>query len=233
MPRDGKIAYSRSPDPDGPEWEESMDELKRRVVRATQIHTCSTNACLRYDRHGRMTCKRRAPWPISAEETVDEAGNWSPKRTYGYMNNFCPAVTTTLLCNNDIKFLTNGKDTKDVMWYTTAYATKKQSKNNNVSALMAKALMYHESHSENMTNIMDRNRLLIFQCQQAINREMELSGPQVMSYIMGHGDSIQSHHYVPVYWTALQRKVESTFPEINEVNLYRYESLVWYALQRS
>ncbi|KAG9311369.1 hypothetical protein JVU11DRAFT_8476 [Chiua virens] len=130
------------------------------------------------------------------------------------MNNFCPAITTTLFCNNDIKLLTNGEDTKDIMWYTTSYATKKQSKNNNVSALMAKALLYHESHSDYLTNILERNRLLIFRCQQAINREMELSGPQVMSHIMGFGDCIRSHHYVPLYWWSVQRLLESTFPQL-------------------
>lgn len=217
-PRESQIGYSRPPDPDGPEWEEENEELERRVVRSSQIHSCSMSTCLRYDRYGRLSCKRRAPWPLSDQETVDEAGNWSPKRTYGFMNNFCPAITKTLLCNNDIKFITNGKDTKDVMWYTTSYATKKQSKNNNVSALMAKALLYHESHSDHLTSLLERNRLLIFRCQQAINREMELSGPQVMSYIMGYGDCIQSHHYTPLYWIAVQKLVERSFPEVKGYN---------------
>ncbi|KAF8424996.1 hypothetical protein L210DRAFT_798930, partial [Boletus edulis BED1] len=213
-PRETQIGYTRPPDVDGPDWEEQNSILERRVVRASQIHSCSVSTCLRFNRHRQMACKRRAPWPLSAEEYVDEAGNWSPKRTYGFMNNFCPAITTTLLCNNDIKLLTNGEDTKDVMWYTTSYATKKQSKNNNVSALMAKAMLYHENNSNHLNSILEQNRLLIFRCQQAINREMELSGPQVMSYIMGYGDCIRSHHYVPFYWFSLQKLLEQTFPEL-------------------
>ncbi|KAG9310723.1 hypothetical protein JVU11DRAFT_9324 [Chiua virens] len=213
-PHDTQIGYSRVPDPDGFNWESEMCDLEKRVVRASQIHSCSISSSLRYDNHGRLSCKRRAPWPTSVEDVVDDAGNWSPKRTYGFMNNFCPAISTSLFCNNDIKLLTNGRDTKDVMWYTTLYATKKQSKNNNISALMAKALMYHESHSAHLSDALERNRLLLFRCQQPINREMVLSGPQVVAYILSYGDSFHSHHYVPLYWSVVQRHLEAAFADL-------------------
>ncbi|KAG9310608.1 hypothetical protein JVU11DRAFT_9174 [Chiua virens] len=128
------------------------------------------------------------------------------------MNNFCSATSTSLFCNNDIKILTNGKDTKDVMWYITSYATKKQSKNNNVSALMADALLYYEPHSEHISSLLEQNQLLIFRCQQAINREMELSGPQVVSYIIGEGDCIPTHQYAPLYF--VQRLLENTLGDL-------------------
>ncbi len=55
------------------------------------------------------------------------------------MNNFNPWLSVALCCNNDIKLLTNGADTKDTMWYSTMYQSKKQGRNYNVSALMAEA----------------------------------------------------------------------------------------------
>jgi hypothetical protein len=187
MPKESDLPYSRPPNPESPTWLEEMHDRERRVVRSSQIHTCTRATCLRFDRHGNLVCKRRAPWRLSAEEYVDEYGDWNPKRTYGFLNNYCPAISTTICCNNDIKLLTNGKETKDATWYTTDYATKKQSKNNNVSALMAKALLYHQDHSDHIDSLLERNRMLLFRCQQAVNREMELSGPQVMAYFDGMG----------------------------------------------
>ncbi|KIK80330.1 hypothetical protein PAXRUDRAFT_36221 [Paxillus rubicundulus Ve08.2h10] len=110
--------------------------------------------------------------------------------------------------------ITNGADTKDTMWYSTAYQSKKQSKNHNVSALMAKMLLYHETHSDYLEGTLEKNQLLIFQCQQAINWEMEMSAPQVIAYFMGWGDQICSHHYVSLYWSSSQGYLLSVFEEL-------------------
>ncbi|KAG1783656.1 hypothetical protein EV702DRAFT_1175688 [Suillus placidus] len=130
------------------------------------------------------TMKKRGP---SLTEYIDEKGNWKPKRTHPYVNNYCPAISVALCCNNDIKLLINGVDTKHTSWYSTDYQTKKQNKNHNVSALMAKSLLYHEEHSDHLESVLECNRLLIFRCQHSINREMELSGQQVVAYLMGMG----------------------------------------------
>jgi len=79
---------------------------------------------------------------------------------------------------------------------------------------MAKSLLYHETHSDHHESILERNHLLLFQCQHAINCEMELSAPQVIAYLMGWGDQICSHHYVPLFWSILQSKVTMTLHEL-------------------
>ena len=127
---------------------------------------------------------------------------------------FCPAILVAMCCNNDIKLITNGEDTKDVMWYTTAYQSKKQGKNYNISALMANTLLYHNKHSDHLENILDQNWLLMFCCQHAINQEMEMSAPQVMSYLMKWGDSMCLHCYVPLYWSPLGAYIFTTFNEL-------------------
>ena len=101
-------------------------------------------------------------------------------------------------CNNNIKINTNGKDTKDVAFYITTYVTKKQKKTHNLSALMASALAYH-TQNPRYDDIRERNRLLLYRCINVINQEAELSGPQVVSYIMGYGDNYTSHNYAPLY----------------------------------
>ncbi|KIK77097.1 hypothetical protein PAXRUDRAFT_77819, partial [Paxillus rubicundulus Ve08.2h10] len=112
-----------------------------------------------------------------------------------FINNFCPLISVTLCCNNDMNFLSNVVDTKDIMWYSTGYQSKKQCKNHNVSALMAKSFLYHKSHGDHTGNVLDQNQLLIFCCQHALNWEMEMSAQQVIAYLMRWGDHICSHHY--------------------------------------
>ncbi|KAG2132150.1 uncharacterized protein EDB93DRAFT_1094070 [Suillus bovinus] len=211
-PHESKLGYSCPPNPDGADWEAECADKERRVVRSQQVHTCTKSTCLHYNKHGRLVCKRRAPWELSDTEYIDENRNWKPKRTHPYINNYCPAISVSLCCNNDIKLLTNGVDMKHASWYLTDYQTKKQNKNNNVSALMAQSLMYHEQHSDHLESVLDRNRLLLFRCQHALNHEMELSGQQVMAYLMGWGDHICSHRYVSLYWSGLRRSLLATFP---------------------
>lgn len=96
----------------------------------------------------------------------------------------------------------------------TTYQTKKQGKSFNTSALMAKALLYSNDHSDHLTDIREKNRLLLFRFFQSINRESELSGPQVISYLMGWGDVFRSHHYVPLYWSSLSAYLSKVYPDI-------------------
>jgi len=113
----------------------------------------------------------------------------------------------------DIKLNTNGSNTKDVAFYITAYATKKQKKSHDLSALMASALPYHINNLK-YEDIRERNRLLLYHCINIINREMELSGPQVVSYLMGYGDTYTSHNYNPLYTGALFSTIKRMFPDI-------------------
>ncbi|KAF8443784.1 hypothetical protein L210DRAFT_3396194 [Boletus edulis BED1] len=216
MPREAQIAYSHPPNPDDEDWDDKFKDRLQRVVRSQQLHTCTRNTCLRYDKHGQLTCKCRAPWELSDEVQLDCEGQYKPLWKNRFMNNFCPAISFTLSCNNDIKLLLNGSDTKDCMWYCTTYQSKKQGKSFNLSALMAKSLLYHETHSGHLDDIHDRNRVLIFRCQHTLNREMEFSAPQVISYLMHWGDKICSHRYVPLYWSSLQVRLQANFPELQK-----------------
>ncbi|KZV59448.1 hypothetical protein PENSPDRAFT_540600, partial [Peniophora sp. CONT] len=104
-----------------------------------------------------------------------------------------PVVTTCARCNNDIKILTNGADTKSISFYITGYAAKKQNKTHNVSAIIAKHYTYHLQHSSYIDSLCDSQRLMLFRLVHGINREQELSAPMVMSYLMGWGDTKTSH----------------------------------------
>ena len=98
------------------------------------------------DKRGYYRCKRRAPFPLSPDDVVNSSGYWNPKRLYAYVNGWVPALTVNVRCNNDGKLLTSGKDTKNVAYYMTNYAAKKQGKTYNLSAILAKGYAYHLKH---------------------------------------------------------------------------------------
>ncbi|KIO09446.1 hypothetical protein M404DRAFT_21969 [Pisolithus tinctorius Marx 270] len=125
------------------------------------------------------------------------------------------------LCNNDLKINTNGADTKDVAFYITAYATKKQKKSHNLSVLMASALPYHINNPK-YDDVHERNRLLIYHCINVINCEAELSAPQVVSYLMGYGDTFTSHNYASLYMGLLFSTIKGLYPEFSVGSTERY-----------
>ncbi|KIO00044.1 hypothetical protein M404DRAFT_153575 [Pisolithus tinctorius Marx 270] len=213
MPQNSQVAYLRPPDPGQDNWAHQTHLLECQLLRSQQLHTCSQATCL-HIQNNQLLCKCCAPWPLSEDVYVDERGNWKLKRTFGYINNYCPLILTNLRCNNDIKINTNGKDTKDVTFYVTAYAMKKQKKSHNLSVLMASALAYHKNDPW-YEDIHERNRLLLYCCINVINREAELSGPQVVAYIMGYGNMFKSHNYAPLYTSALFTAIRQMFPGLS------------------
>ena len=69
------------------------------------------------------------------------------------MNGWNPAILLNGRCNNDMKLLTNGVQTRSLSFYTTSYVTKKQGKTHNMSAIMAKGYAYHLQHSSYLENV--------------------------------------------------------------------------------
>jgi hypothetical protein len=203
LPRESEIAYNRPPHPYSGTYEAELLEFERRVARLEQLHTCRLRRCLVFDKKGQLRCKRRAPFQCSADAFVDENGSWCPKRLYAYMNGWNPSVLINARCNNDLKILTNGGDARNITFYVTSYATKKQAKTHSLSAIMAKGYNYHLNHPNRdyLDHIRDNQRLLFFQLVHAISREQELSGPLVISYLMGWGDVQRSHTYSPIHWS--------------------------------
>jgi hypothetical protein len=214
VPNNVEIAFSRPPHPDSEDYENQIKLYELQLVRAKQVHTCELRRCIVYDSKGLPKCKRRAPFEIAVEEYIDEAGNWAPKRLYAYLNNWNPATLIHGRCNNDAKFLSNGCDTLNIGEYVFSYTGKKQGKNHNLSALMAKGYAFHGQCRDTMNSLQDENRLLIFRLVHTINREQELAAPMVVSYLMGWGDIYCSHHYTPIFWSSFASALLREFPEL-------------------
>ena len=217
--REPHISFSRPPDPRGSNWKGETVKMERRLARAHQVHVCKLSTCLRRNSHGKMVCKRRAPWPLVEKTVVHATGVLDLRRTYSFLNGYSPAILLCLRCNNDIKMVIFGKETKSIGGYLTNYQTKDPSKTYNMSALLGSALMYHQQHLSQFESAREQNRLLIYRCFNVLNRQAELSGPQVMSYLMNWGDNFTSHQYVPVYWGQLANALRQAYPLMNEREL--------------
>ncbi|OSC97673.1 hypothetical protein PYCCODRAFT_1376543 [Trametes coccinea BRFM310] len=218
LPKESDVAYCRPPHPDDPNYKEECQKLETRLARAEQVHTCKLRRCLVF-RSGRLQCKRRAPFPCSTEDVVLPSGEWFPKRLYGYVNAWCPAILVNARCNNDIKLLTIGEDTRNITFYVACYSAKKQGKTHNLSAVLADGFAYHESHprAEYVNSVRDQQRLLLFRLVNTINREQELAAVMVMSYLMGWGDVYRSHSYSPIFWSAFVHALYEAFPALRRI----------------
>ena len=212
--REPHISYSRPPNPRNENWKEEVKVVEQKLARAHQVHICKASTCLRRDKEGNMVCKRRAPWPLVERTIVHATGVLDLHRTYQFLNGYSPAILVCLRCNNDIKMVIYGKDTKTIAGYLTNYQNKDPSKSYNMSALLCSALTYHQNHLRHLESLREQNRLLIYRCFNVLNREAELSGPQVMTYLMNWGDRFVSHQYVSVYWCQLANALEQVYPHL-------------------
>ena len=212
--RERHTSYSRPPDPRGLNWEEELKESEWKLARAHQIHVCKMNTCLRKNRNGRFICKRRAPWPLVERTVVHASGVLDQHRSYRFLNGYSPAILVCLRCNNDIKAVIYGRDTRNIGMYLTNYQSKDPSKSYNMSALLATALTYHQAKSDHFDSIRERNRLLIYRCFNVLNQQAELSAPQVISYLMNWGNRFTSHRYVSVFWNQLANTLNAAYPNL-------------------
>ncbi|PSS32096.1 hypothetical protein PHLCEN_2v2137 [Hermanssonia centrifuga] len=204
MPRQPGVAFSRPPKPGADNYEADMQARELQLARSLQVHTCKIRRCLQPNKNGKLVCKRKAPWKCAAHDFVTDAGQWGPKRLYAYVNGYNPAILIHAGCNNDCKILTNGSETKNITYYITSYAAKKQGRNYNLSAILADGYVYHlkNPRDEYIDRLRENQRLLLFRLVHTINREQELSSSMVIAYLMKWGDVYRSHLYTAVYWSS-------------------------------
>jgi hypothetical protein len=210
MPKVEAVSYSRPLDPQDGDTE-TVAISEQRIARATQYHQCSYSNCLKSVK-GRMVCKRRAPFPLAPDDWVDCTGNWGPKRLCGFLNNWNPPLLRTLRANHDTKLIMSGGETNVLTWYITNYASKKQQRSSNVSALLAKRVAFHTAEERGRTDVADINKRLIQRCSNTLTRDREFSGPEIMAYLMGWGDRFESHHYVGISADALIVALKQKYP---------------------
>ncbi|KAJ4492153.1 hypothetical protein C8J55DRAFT_486060 [Lentinula edodes] len=207
------VGYRCPLNPWGPTYERDVVLQERQLARLLQLHECSIGRCLEH-KNGKRVCKNRAPWKIACEDWVNANGEWSMKHLNPYMNGFNPTILETVCCNNDIKLITNSTETQDSVWYFTTYQTKKKKKSNNMTALVAKRMAFHNIQEKSTADNTDVGCRLVTQCATALNRQQEFSASEIISYLMGWNDRYISHHFVPIYLDGISAQLRKTFPDL-------------------
>ena len=216
IPKDKDVLCGRPLDPSDGDLDKALDILEQKLARMQQIHKCRVGSCLENVRGG-LKCKRKAPFPISEDDGVDETGAWRQKRLYGAVNGWAKYVLLLLRCNNDCKLVPSGDDAMSLVMYLTAYLAKKQGRNFNASAVMANAFAYHQERLRDDKVVQDARSIqktMLFRLVNAMNREQELSAPLVISYLMGWGDTYTSHAYSPLYLSTFIGSIVHQYPEL-------------------
>ena len=213
IPIEKAVSYSRPCDPRTKDYPKASEEKERIIAKAVQLHNCSINRCL-VVKGGRLQCKRHAPFDLSSVDWISEEGKWGPKRSNPYLNSWNPAILQTTRSNNDIKLLTNGSETKDIAWYITNYATKKQQVSSNTSTLLAKRLAFHKVQERRDPDIQNRSRRLIQRCANSLSHLQEFSSPEIMSHLMGWGDRFISNHFAIIYLDSIVYALQRAFPKL-------------------
>jgi hypothetical protein len=209
-------SWARPPHPADEDYESVVDNHLLRIVMSSQVHTCQRGSCLIRDRYGQERCKRRAPFPLSDNYVVNEDGTYALQRSLPMVNSFNPAISSSLMCNNDVKLITNGSATNDLLFYLTNYAAKKQGRSYNQSALLAKQKLFPElvETNEDDTQAVENGRKLLIRCMNTLIREQEVAGPLVVTLLMGWKDTLQSHRFVAIYWKDVERAVRIADPNL-------------------
>ena len=158
------ISFSRSPDPCGSNWKGEVVKMEQLLARVHQVHVCKPSTCLQRNSHGKMICKRQALWPLVEKMVVHAMGVLDLQQTYSFLNGYSPAILLCLWCNNNVKMVIFGKETKSIGGYLTNYQMKDPSKTYNMSMLLGSALMHHQQHLSRFESVWEQNCLLIFQC---------------------------------------------------------------------
>lgn len=217
LPKQNNFSFSRPMHPRSPNFSEHRSSELKKLARSLLVHVCKGHGCTRqYGPSSR--CKRGAPFEVSDEAWINERGQWGPKRLHPYVVNHNATCLLLLRCNHDIKLLTNAHDSSGIAWYITLYATKKQQKTSNASAVLAKRLAFHRAQELKDAEVDVLQQRMMNRCANALSREQEFSAPEVVSYLMGWGDRYISHHYVTIYWDGVVYALKARFPQLRDTS---------------
>lgn len=109
------------------------------------------------------------------------------------MNSYNPWIHSyACRCNGDIKLIPFGPDTKNIAAYIVNYATKKQGRAYNISALMSTVMERATKHTT--PEIKRGANALLVSLANSMNSRQEIGAPMVIATMMGWAPRIASHN---------------------------------------
>ena len=152
--------------------------------------------------------------PIS---TIDpDTGHISMRRSDPMINNFNEYIVAACHSNMDIKFIWTDSDAKALIYYITDYVTKMSLCFHDTLSLVQKCMtsIADPSHRMNQQNAIEKSRKLILRCYNAIASQQELSGVQVVSYLMNWNDHYTIHKVQDLFLIQTERYLQTQLNKI-------------------
>lgn len=213
---------TRGLDPDLPPESESTrraaQEDLRNLVLKCQVHTHSPT-CYKYCKDGdEKVCRFDLdPTNVVPTTTVDPTtGSLRLRHLDGLVNNYNSTILRAMRCNMDIKAIGSGEDAKSIVYYITDYITKTQLKTHIAYAalqLAVKKVKCDPRFAPANAELSVRAKRMLQRCAFSLTANQELSAPQVVSYLLEHGDQYSSHRFRNLYWPAFERFILRDIPD--------------------
>ncbi|KAF5313723.1 hypothetical protein D9611_010075 [Ephemerocybe angulata] len=147
---------------------------------------------------------------ISETRVNEETGAISIRRRHPRMTHYNPTATFLLKCNTDIKFIGSGGDAKAFLYYVTDYITKAPLSMHAGLTALSYAIRQGEARgllSDAPREERDTRRVMTIAINSMLGHQ-EISHPQVMSYILGGGESYTNEQFQAINWAEVIRFVE-------------------------
>ena len=176
-----------------------------------------TDTCWKYLRSNQTrsdeNCRMRIDGITRPQTTLDPATlSIQLRRLHPRIANYNDLVIFLLQCNMDIKHIGSGEGAKALIYYITDYITKSSVPAHlGLAALMyaIKASTRHRPDHEHPPDRPSSDRSALTIVVNSLLSRMEISHPQVMSYLVGGGDHYTSHRYRILYYTSFLRIVQT------------------------
>ena len=181
-----EILCRRPCDPNSKNFKKELKQDLENLVPIVQTHK-HTNSCYKNESD---VCRYGFFRPIVEESYVSENQEIHLRRLDSRINNYQEEITTSVRCNNDIKFLPSGKDCRALAFYVTEYQTKNELSTYNTLEILESLLSSIEKSGQNV--IADRK---ILKMLNRVLTEKEVSAPHVIHLSLGHSDKYSSHQF--------------------------------------
>jgi hypothetical protein len=212
---DKNVCSARPTHPDSSSFEVNFPDDLKQIVTACNVHK-HTSTCYKY---GHKSCRFSFERPAIEVAYIKEGVIFlQRKQGNGWVNNYNDIVSYLLRCNNDIKFISNGKDSKALSFYITDYITKKAMTTHNAFPLIIAAQQDIENGFTSalpnplFNETQQQNRDLLVKCLNKLTTHSERSGPECASLLLDYKLCYKSHKFAKVQSPERAREIEYIVP---------------------
>jgi hypothetical protein len=209
----------RPPDPNDPDIGEILKNDLQNLVQKCQLHK-HTDTCYKY---GYKSCRfdfERAEVEIAK---IENGVVWlQRKKGNGWVNNYNDIILLALRCNHDVKYISNGRDSKALAFYITSYITKNALTTHNAFPIMMAAAdgieggIHRCAPNPVLTPSQQLNRELVIKCVNKLTTHAERSGPEIATMLLGYPLHYTDHSFEKLYISPFLSFFDSKTAEVVE-----------------